>query len=79
MGPRTGAVRGSHRDQGLASNTKRTNQQQLEIAGAIHFVETILKLFRVRQKATQNAKCHPAGKSAAVSGMYCFRPSSFDD
>lgn len=80
VGPRTGAVRGSHRDQGLASNMKRrTNQQQLEIAGVICLVETILKQLRVREKATQNVKWQPSGKSAAISSMYWFRPSPFDD
>lgn len=55
------------------------NQQQLEIAGAISLLETVLKLFKVRDKATQNVKQQPSGKSATRSDIYRFRPSSFND
>lgn len=44
----------------------RMNQEQLKTAGAISLLETILKLFKVREKATQNVKQQPSGKTAAI-------------
>lgn len=56
----------------LLSMKRRKNQQQLETAGAVSFLETILKLFKVRDKATWNVKQQPSVKSAAVKWYVLF-------
>lgn len=44
----------------------RMNQEQLKTAGAISLLETVLKLFKLREKATQNVKQQPSEKTAAI-------------
>lgn len=51
-------------------------ESQVEIAGAISHLETILKLFKVREKATQMLSSDLQGSPLPLNGMYGFIPSS---